>query len=448
MLVAPLAGKARQAVHLAERRINVYEGSVRSGKTVASLLTWLRFVRQGPAGNLVMVGRTERTLKRNVIDPLVEMLGPERARHVRGEGELHLLGRRVYLAGANDDRAQDRIAGLTLAGAYVDEATLIPEGFWSMLLTRLSVEGARCFATANPDHPGHWLKAGYLDRATTHLDAAGHLVTHDGPGRLDLARFTFRLADNPHLPAAYLAALEAEFTGLWYRRYIAGEWVQAEGAIFDAFDPAVHVIDELPTDDGGRTDVERWVVAVDYGTVNPFAALLLGTSEHHRTVYVAAEWRHDSRAERRQLTDAEYSTRLHDWLAGETGRPDGATLIDALIVDPSASSFIAQCWRDGWPRVRRADNTVGDGIRDMATLLAAGRLRIHRSCVGLVGELPGYVWDPRPARDGSERPLKADDHSVDACRYGVRALRRWWRHWLTAPLHDTADTADVTADAA
>ncbi len=445
MLVAPLAGKARQAVHLAERRINVYEGSVRSGKTVASLLTWLRFVRQGPAGNLVMVGRTERTLKRNVIDPLVEMLGPARARHVRGEGELHLLGRRVYLAGANDDRAQDRIAGLTLAGAYVDEATLIPEGFWSMLLTRLSVEGARCFATANPAHPGHWLKAGYLDRAAVWLRGDGQLEQHQGDqDRLDLARVSWRLDDNPHLPAAYRAALEAEFSGLWYRRYVAGEWVQAEGAVYSMFDPEAHVVDELPVDDGGRTDVDRWVVAVDYGTVNPFAALLLGVSEQHRCVYVAAEWRHDSRAARRQLTDAEYSTRLREWLAVETGRPDGAALIDALVVDPSASSFITQLWRDDWPHVRHADNTVADGIRDVASLLAAGRLKIHRSCVGLLNELPGYTWDPKPGRDGKERPRKADDHSIDSLRYGTRALRRWWRHWLTAPLH----TADVDAEAA
>ncbi len=445
-MVEPLVGKAARAAQASTARINVFEGSVRSGKTISSLLAWLRFVREGPAGNLVMVGRTERTLKRNVIDPLVEMLGPERARHVRGEGELWLLGRRVYLAGANDDRAQDRIAGLTLAGAYVDEATLIPEGFWSMLLTRLSVEGARCLATANPAHPGHWLKAGYLDRAAVWLRGDGQLEQHhDEPGRLDLARFSFRLADNPHLGAAYLAALEAEFTGLWYRRYIAGEWVQAEGAVFDCFDPARHVVDELPVDDGGRTDVERWVVAVDYGTVNPFAALLVGVSEHHRTVYVAAEWRHDSRVARRQLTDAEYSTRLRDWLAVETGRADGASRVDALVVDPSASSFIAQCWRDGWPNVRRADNTVGDGIRDVAALFAAGRLRIHRSCVGLLGELPGYVWDSKPARDGSERPVKADDHSVDSLRYGCRALRRWWRHWLTAPLHDTTD---VDAEAA
>src|SRR5690606_26825491 len=150
------------SVALATARTNVWEGSVRSGKTIASLLAWLLYVRQGPAGNLAMIGKTERTLKRNVIDVLVEMLGERRCRHNRGEGELNLLGRRIYLAGANDARSEDKIRGLTLAGAYVDEASLVPEAFWSMLLTRLSVEGARLFATSNPDNPHHWLMRSYL----------------------------------------------------------------------------------------------------------------------------------------------------------------------------------------------------------------------------------------------------------------------------------------------
>lgn len=140
-MIAPLVGRQRRSVELATARLNLWEGSVRSSKTVSSLLAWLLFTRTGPAGNLCMVGRTERTLKRNVIDPLVDMLGPRRCRYLAGARELWLLGRRVYIAGANDERAADKIRGLTLAGAYVDEVTVIPESFWAMLLSRLSVEG-------------------------------------------------------------------------------------------------------------------------------------------------------------------------------------------------------------------------------------------------------------------------------------------------------------------
>lgn len=399
--VAPLVGKQRLSVELATHRINVWEGAVRSSKTVCSLLWWLRFVRSGPPGNLAMVGKTERTLKRNVVDPLLDMLGPKRCKPNWGDGELLLLGRRVYLAGANNEAAVGKIQGLTLAGAYVDEATLLPEAFWSMLLSRLSVEGAKVAATMNPDTPLHWMMRDYLERASVWLRHDGVVEQHDGG--LDLARFSFRLADNPALPASYVEALSNEFTGLWRRRFIEGLWVVAGGAIYDQFDPTPggpHVVSTLPT-------IDEWVVAVDYGTTNPFVALLIGLGADDR-VYVAREWRWDSRARGRQLTDGEYSTRIREWL-DDVGLP-GASRPVHVIVDPSAASFIAQLWRDGWEGVRGADNAVQDGIRSVATLLARDRLKIHESCSGLLEEKAGYVWDPDAAKRGIERPVKVADH--------------------------------------
>lgn len=427
-LLAPLEGKAAQALEHLDHRIVIWEGSVRSSKTVGSLLAWLTYTRTGPAGNLVMVGKTERTLKRNIIDPLIDWLGPRRCRYVAGSGELWILGRRIYIAGANDERAQDKIRGLTLAGAYVDEVTVIPESFFRMLLSRLSVDGARLYGTTNPDSKRHWLMTGYLTDAALWLRHDGTVT--ENPDGMNLARLSFRLTDNPTLSPAYIASLKREYTGLWYRRFIEGEWVIAEGSIYDMFDPDRHTADQLPVDDGGYTDVTHWHVAIDYGTVNPFAALLIGVDEERRTIWVAAEYRHDSRATRRQLTDAEYSTGLRAWLIDEMGgRTDAPDRVDAIIVDPSAASFITQLHRDGWARVRGADNTVIDGIRDVASLLGQERLKIHTSCTGLLDELPGYAWDPQAALKGDEKPIKTDDHSVDALRYGVRALRRWWRHW-------------------
>lgn len=428
MNVAPLVGKQRQSVELADHRLNIWDGSVRSSKTISSLIAWLLYVRSGPAGNLAMVGKTERTLKRNVIDVLVEMLGPKRCRHVQGEGELHLLGRRIYLAGANDERAQEKIRGLTLAGAYVDEASVIPESFWAMLLTRLSVEGARLFGTTNPDSPNHWLLQ-YLKRASTWIDHDGNLHRLHGDDRLDLARFSFRLADNPTLSPAYVEALAREFTGLWYQRFILGLWVLAEGAIYDTFDPrpgGPHVVDRLPP-------MEEWWLGVDYGTANAFVTLLFGLGVDHR-IYVAREWRWDSRKERRQLTDAEYSRRLRDWLDG-LGWPDGhsADLVDRVYVDPSAASFITQLWSDGWVGVRGANNDVADGIRSVSSLLVGDRLKIHRSCTGLIEEKTGYVWDPKASERGEDKPLKERDHGPDAERYGVMGARRHWRSWLSLP---------------
>lgn len=440
-MIDPLVGKQQRSVELAVARLNLWEGSVRSSKTVCSLLAWLRFVRTGPAGNLAMIGKTERTLKRNVIDPLVDMLGPKRCKANWGDGELMLLGRRIYLAGANNEQAVGKIQGLTLAGAYVDEVALMPEGMWSMLLTRLSIEGARLYGTTNPDNPNHWLMRDYLKKARLWLRHDGSVVEGDGgDGPLDMARFSFRLRDNPALSPAYLAALEAEFTGLWYRRFIEGLWVLAEGAIYDSFDPTVgngNVITVLP-------EIRQWVVAVDYGTTNPFVALLIGVGVDDR-LYVAREWRWDSRARKAQKTDAEYSAELRRWLDDLDPQSNtvisecpGAARPERIIVDPSAASFIAQLWRDGWAGVRGADNTVLDGIRSVATLTSAGRLLWHESCEGLIAERTGYVWDAKAAERGIEQPMKVDDHGPDAERYGVAACRPWWRHWLLLDLPDAA----------
>jgi len=427
--IEPLAGKGLESVQLADARINLWEGSVRSSKTVSSLIRWLKFVREAPPGNLLMTGKTERTLKRNIIDPLVEWLGPARCRLVAGSGELWLLNRRVYVAGANDERAQEKIRGLTLIGAYVDEVSTVPESFWSMLLSRLSLDGAKVFGTSNPDSPAHFLMRDYLSRASLWLDHHGKLLRSAADDRLDLARFSFRLADNPHLSAAYIKALSAEFTGLWRKRFIEGLWVAAEGAIYDMWDEDRHVIDIPPP-------ITQWLaVAADYGTTNPFHAILLGVGaendEHgmrRDCLYGVSEWRWDSRQKHRQLTDLEYSRHLREWLT--TVRFPGTRLHgpvpEYLIIDPSAASFKVQAFQDGW-NVADGDNAVLDGIRLVSSLLSAGRLKFSRSgCPAVIGEFPSYSWDDKAARKGEDKPVKINDHGLDATRYGCATSRSLW----------------------
>lgn len=433
MNLQPLTAKALRATQLSTASLNIYEGSVRSGKTIGSILAWLRYVREGPAGPLIMIGKTERTLRRNVIDQIVEMVGPKLCRVVAGAGELYLFGRKIYIAGANDERAQDKIRGLTLAGAYVDEATTIPESFWLMLLTRFSIEGARLYATTNPDGPRHWLKIDYLDRARMWLRHDGTIVRPDGPTDpnrplLDLHRFSFRLNDNPNLPPSYVANLEATYTGLWRRRFVLGEWVLAEGVVYDQWDEAKHVIRaaDLP-------HILEWFVGVDYGTSNPFAALLIGVGVDHK-MYVVDEYRYDGVAQQRSLTDAEYSERFRDWL--ESIRIPGSSepviygvTPRFICVDPSAASFTQQLYRDGLQPVK-ARNSVLDGIRTVSSLLGRGKLLIVDSCHALIDEMSSYSWDKKKGEKGEDAPIKADDHSVDALRYGVFTPEAIWRPML------------------
>src|SRR5512137_2397156 len=159
MEVKPLSLMQRKSILEANARLNLWEGSVRSGKTVASILAWLIYtVKYAPPGNLLMAGKTERTLRRNILDVIAEIVPPTDYHLNAGTGELTLYGRKIYLVGANDERSESKIRGVSLAGAYCDELTLFPESFFQMLLSRLSLKGARLFGTTNPDGPAHWLK--------------------------------------------------------------------------------------------------------------------------------------------------------------------------------------------------------------------------------------------------------------------------------------------------
>lgn len=405
-------------------RLNLWSGPVRSGKTFATFPRFAEECVTGPPGVFLIAGKTERTVKRNVIDPLRDLLGPHVVRHTIGTGEVMIGGRLCYVAGAHNEGSQDKIRGMTLAGALGDEVTTWPESFFRMLLSRLSVPGAKFFGTTNPDAPGHWLKRDFIDRA----DELGLLLFDD-----------FHLEDNPGLSAEFVESLKAEYGppgSLWYQRFIRGRWVLAEGAIWSAFDRDRHVYSTSPT------DMVDWWVSIDYGTTNPFVCLLVALGRDDR-LYVVREWRWDSRREHRQLTDAEYSEKVRAWLmAGADGAYPGADGRPLPItpkrwyVDPSAASFSVQLWRDKVVGVTPAHNDVSDGLRWTHTLLGSDRLRIHESCVGLISEIEGYVWDPKALDRGEEKPLKVDDHGPDALRYFVATNRRAWARWVGVPVEE------------
>ncbi|MEU1454412.1 PBSX family phage terminase large subunit [Streptomyces avermitilis] len=399
------------SIAAANRRINIWEGAVSSGKTIASAWAWMMFVREASTtGELVMIGKTRDSLYRNVLQPLMnpEIFGELAAQvdYNPGAPTCRIFGRLVHVIGANDIKAENKIRGMTCAGAYVDEATLLPEVFWEMLRTRMRVAGARIYASTNPDSPAHWLKAKNIE---------------DPQRRAAMKVFSFTLDDNTHLDPEYVADIKRSNAGLFYKRFVLGEWVVAEGAIYDMFDEARHVVDIVP-------DIEQWLsLGIDYGTSNPLHAVLLGLGTDGR-LYVTSEWRHDGR-QSGQLADVEYSERLRGWMTYL--KPPGSLTAGVhpsyVVVDPSAASFIQQLHRDGLNPVP-AENRVMDGIRLVSSLLASGRLLIHRSCTELLKEIQGYVWDPKAALLGEDKPLKLNDHGLDALRYACATTESLWHY--------------------
>lgn len=416
----PLSRKQLISVVESEGRINLWEGAVRSGKTVASLLRWLIFVANAPrGGQLVMVGRTRDSLFRNVFavlqDPAIFGSLTRLIHYTNGAATATILGRTVHVLGANDAQSEPKVRGMTCAGAYVDEATVIPQVFFDQLVNRCSVKGAKIFATTNPGAPSHWLRQNYLLRAAETQLRAWHLV----------------IDDNTFLDPEYVAWVKSTHFGLWYRRMVLGEWCLAEGAIWDSWDADRHVVDVLPS-------MARWMaVGVDYGTANPFAAVLLGYGVDNR-LYLASEYRHDSKKAQRQLTDAQYSAELRRWLATYKHRDGEGVQPEWTYIDPSAASFITQLWSDQHQGVARAKNDVIDGIRSVGTALGSGLLSVHRSCTGLIDEIPGYAWDEKAAAKGDDKPVKVADHSCDAARYALHSTAHEWRQLLRTDLDKAA----------
>ncbi len=412
-------------------QLALWTGAVSSGKTISSLIAFLVALSVAPSQGLVVaVGRTLQTIERNLLDPLQapELFGflAGQVHHTPGSTTAVILGRTVHLVGASDARAEARIRGATIALAYVDEATLVPHSFWMMLLSRLRVPNAKLLATTNPDSSSHWLRKEFILRAAD----------------VGMRYWHFTLDDNPSLDPAYVERLKSQYVGLWYKRFIDGIWCLAEGSVYDMWDPDRHVIDVLPP-------IWRWVACgIDYGTVNPLHAVLIGI-DASQTLYIASEYRYDSKAARRSLTDSEYSAKLSGWLNGY--RPPKAlgpvgVRPEMIAVDPSAASFIQQLWRDGWAPTP-ANNSVVDGIRLVAAQLASGKLKVHRSCKALLDEFPGYSWDEKKAQRGIDAPIKVDDHGMDALRYGVVTSEAAWRRpnaadptlWRTPTRSDDVD---------
>jgi PBSX family phage terminase large subunit len=376
-------------------KLNIAAGAVRSGKSFIIILRFLKALAEGPPGNYLISGRSERTCYLNVVSPLLDLTNNAFA-YNRTYGEFTLWDKKVYVVGANDERAEFKIRGITLSGAIVDEITILPESFFKQLKLRLSVEGAQLFGSTNPDSPLHWLKTDFID------------LHKDDPK--ELKYFHFNLDDNPALPESYKESIKKGFRGLWYKRFILGDWVLAEGAVYDFFDTAVHTVTRPPT------YAKYYLLGIDYGTTNPFAAVLVGfnddglqdTANPRPSLWVEKEYYWDSKAMGYKKTDGEYALDIQKAFEGYP--------IRLVYLDPSAASFQTELRRHKIP-VKQAKNDVGDGIRFISTQLSSGQLVICKNCTNLIKEMQGYVWDEKAVKRGEEEPLKQRDHAVDAMRY-------------------------------
>ena len=361
------------------KRINLLEGSVSSGKTWISLVLWAFWVKTMPEDKLYMMcAKSLTTLKRNCLLLLQELIGENNFTFSMPAKEGTLFGRRVLFEGANDARSEAKIRGLTLQGAYCDELTQFPEDFFTMLLSRLRLSGSILIATTNPDSPMHWLKTNYIDRAD----------------ELSFLDIKFLLDDNTTLPQDYIDNIKREYVGIFYDRFIMGAWVLAEGLIYPNYQDALEKPPEKPA--------ERYILSIDYGTQNAFAALLWG--KYGKVWYAVEGYYYSGRDKGIQKTDAQYADDMIKRFGSKS--TEGNRL--KVIVDPSAASFIAELRQRRIFSVIPAKNSVIDGIRQTATAMQQGLIKINPAIKEWAEEAGGYVWDDSV----EDRPVKDRDHCL------------------------------------
>ena len=374
-----------------DARIMLADGAIRSGKTVAMILSFLNWSQSTfEDRDFIVAGITAGALKRNVLSPMFRMLETLGVPFAWKRTEARLeIGSNVYhLFGADKDNAQDKLQGMTAAGAYADEVALFPRSFVDQMIGRCSVAGSRIFLNCNPNGAFHYIKTDFIDRA----------------GEIGLYRLHFTMEDNLTLSPEIRKSYARSFRGVFYRQYILGEWVSAEGSVYPMWDDHENTYAEAAPDMYG--DAAR-CCAVDYGTVNP--CVFLDARDDGETFWIANEYYWDSAAASRQKTDAEYADDLAAFLGGDRDAQ--------IIIDPSAASFRAELRNRGF-RVRDAVNSVREGIATTAVLIGNRQVRAERTrCPNLLREMHSYVWDDRARVRGEERPLKERDHAMDALRY-------------------------------
>lgn len=381
----------------AKQTVIIADGAIRSGKTIAMICSFLEWsLNTFENQDFIIAGRSMGALKRNVVKHMLSILRAwGMAYDYNRSNNYIIVGTNTYhLFGASNEASQDVIQGMTAAGAYADEVALFPRSFVEQMMGRCSVDGSKIFVNCNPEGPYHWMKLEIVDRAK----------------EKNFYYLHFTMEDNLTLSNEKRKEYATQYSGVFYLRYILGLWAMAEGVIYNMFSEE-NLVDEVPIitekdiyTNTERDNVRRRFVGVDYGQNNPTAYVMV-CELNDGSLYVEKEHRATS------LTNEGKVKELIDFI--------GDAEVRTVIVDPSALAFIDQIKVDTTLKVAGANNDVLNGISSVSTLFENRRLKVVRSAENMRKELLSYVWDDKAQERGDDRPIKANDHFLDALRYVI-----------------------------
>lgn len=386
-----LTSKQNEYIRNANKRLNFKIGAVRSGKSYVDMAyTVPSRIRQvaGKDGLNVVIGVSRDTIERNILQPMREIYTDALIGTINSRNIARVCGEDVYCLGAEKISQVAKIQGSSIKYCYGDEIAKWNKDVFMMLLSRLDKPYSMMDGALNPEYPTHWFKE-FIDNPE--IDS---YIQH------------YTIFDNPYLPREYIDNLCKEYEGtVYYGRLIQGEWTLAEGLIYPMYKDA---ISEPP-----EGQAEAFVLSIDYGTQNAFSAGLWG--KYGDIWYRLREYYYSGRNTGVQKTDEEYGADLDEFIKG-------VPYVDRIrtIIDPSAASFITLLKKRGKYHVIQAKNDVADGIRETATAMKKGLIKISPECKNWTKEVQGYVWDDTATDD---RPVKIDDHAMDDTRYFVKTMK-------------------------
>ena len=396
----------------------IADGAIRSGKTLSMSLSFVLWAMESFNGqNFIMAGKTVGSFRRNVLFWLKQMLTSRSYQLSEKRAENLLIVAKgdtvnyFYIFGGKDERSQDLVQGITAAGAFFDEVALMPESFVNQATGRLSVAGSKMWFNCNPESPQHWFKVNWIDKCKCHLsDDEIAQMEAEGKAPKNLIYLHFTMEDNLSLADDIKKRYRSMYVGVFFKRYIEGLWCVAEGLVYSMFDESKHIKSEH------IKGVKEWVVSIDYGTVNPFAAGLWAFDG--RRAQKEYEYYYDSKETGIRRDDETHYNELCKLI--------GDRRVEYIIVDPSAASFIECINKHGDYIAKGAINDVLDGIRVQTTFLNKGIISYYKDCKATISEYGLYSWDMENTEDAV---VKEFDHCMDSDRYFCYTFLRTRLRW-------------------
>lgn len=385
--------------------IAVLHGAVRSGKTYLNNFIFLmelrRVAKLAREQNIakpmyILAGYSMSSIQDNILTELNNVFDIDLK--FDRFGSFELMGVKVIQTTHGNKTGVGRIRGMTAHGAYINEASLSVESVFEEIKTRCSGEGARIIADTNPDHPEHWLKKNYIDKASSNKD---------------IKEFQFILDDNTFLSSRYVDNLKkATPSGMFYDRTILGEWVSAQGVVYPDFDKTKDCVDP---NEYQWWNAEEVIVGVDWGYEHYGSMIVLG--RFNDTWVLLEEW-----ADQHKDIDywAEKGIQIRDRYKRLGNIP--------FYCDSARVEHVDRLVREGI-NAQYGNKSVLSGIERVAGLMIADRFKvIDNACPKFMKEIYKYQWNERTGQ-----PVKADDDVMDAIRYALYTHTHSAVEWNTTP---------------